>query len=231
MKKNVELKDRAEQAQQRSNIYGFLARVYRKELTSEMLAQIKDPRFKEVLSDLGVQLGDEFFSVPDNELIENLAIEYTRLFLGPGRHISPHESIHYERDDGDWGKLWGASTVEVKKFVESLGLKYKESDTSIPDHISVELELMQKVIEKEKQAWSANGGKDVLHFLKIEKMFMEDHIIKWISQFCDKVIAETEVSFYREMAELTKSFITLEMEEINRYISYTQDTISQQTNN
>ena len=219
MKNSAELKDRAEQAQQRSSIYGFLARVYRKELTSEMLAQIKAPSFKEVLSDLEVKLGDEFFSVSDKELIENLAVEYTRLFLGPGRHISPHESIHYERDDGDWGNLWGASTVEVKKFVESLGLKYKESDTSIPDHISVELELMQKIIEKEKQAWSMKNVKDALHYLKIEKMFMEDHLSKWIPQFTDKIINEAEMSFYREMAGITAKFVDIEAEEISGYIT------------
>jgi len=214
MKNNAELIDRAEQAQQRSNLYGFLARVYRKELTPEMLARIKDPDFRDVLSSLEVQLGDDFFSVPEEELIEHLSIEYTRLFLGPGRHISPHESIHYERDDGDWGKHWGGSTVEVKKFVESLGLKYKESDTSIPDHISVELELMQKVIEKEKQAWSENEGKDALHYLKIEKMFMDDHLSKWIPQFCDKIFSEAEVPFYREMARITRDFIDLEKDEL-----------------
>lgn len=218
MKKSAALKDRAEQAQQRSNIYGFLARIYRKELTSEMLARIKDPGFREVLSQLEVQLGDEFFSVPDGELIEALSIEYTRLFLGPGRHISPHESIHHERDDGDWGSLWGASTVEVKKFIESLGLEYKETDTSIPDHISVELEMMQKVIEKEAEEWNKKGEKEALHYLKIEKMFMEDHMIKWIPRFCDKVIAEADLPFYRAMAELTKSFIAFEEKEINKYL-------------
>ncbi len=115
--------------------------------------------------------------------------------------------------------LWGESTVEVKKFVESLGLKYKEADTSIPDHISVELEMMQKVIAKEWQAWNKNGGKEALYFLKIEKMFIEDHLIKWIPQFCDKVISEAEQSFYRELAKITKSFIEFEKENIDVYIS------------
>ncbi len=219
MNKNAELKDMVEEALQRSIIYGFLARVYRKELTSDMLSQLRGPQFTEVLSDMGVQLGDEFMSRSDDELIEDYAEEYTRLFLGPGKHISPHESIHYERDDGDWGRHWGASTVEVKKFVESLGLQYKESDTSIPDHISVELELMQKIITKEKEVWSDNDGKDVLHYLKIEKMFMEDHIIKWIPRFCDEITADAELSFYREMAGLTKSFIQVDRENINRYIA------------
>ncbi|UCH81642.1 MAG: molecular chaperone TorD family protein [Nitrospiraceae bacterium] len=219
MNKNAELKDMSKDAFQRSIIYGFLARVYRKELTLDILGRIKDSRFAEVLSDLGVQLGDGFYEKPDEDLLEDLAIEYTRLYLGPGRHISPHESIHHERDDGDWGKHWGASTVEVKKFVESLGLEYKESDRSMPDHISVELELMQKIISKEKEAWEKNDGKGVLHYLKIEKMFMEDHIIKWVPRFCDVIIAEAELSFYREMAGLTKSFIQVDMDNINRYIA------------
>ena len=222
MNKNAELKNMTEEAFQRGSIYGFLARVFRKELTPEMLARIKAPDFREVLSDMKVKLGDGFFSGPDDKLIEDLAVEYTRLFLGPGRHISPHESIHYERDDGDWGTHWGASTVEVKKFVESLGLEYKETDRSIPDHISVELELMQKVIEKEKQACSDTSGKDALHYLKIEKMFMEDHIMKWVPRFCDKVVADAELSFYREMAELTKSFLQTDMKNIQGYISASQ---------
>ncbi len=219
MNTNAELKDMTEEASQRISIYGFLARVFRKELTHDMLSRIKAPEFREVLSDMKVHFSDEFFSAPDDKLIEEYAEEYTRLFLGPGKHISPHESIHYERDDGDWGRHWGASTVEVKKFVESLGLHYKETDTSIPDHISVELELMQKIISKEKEAWDKDSEKDVLHYLKIEKMFMEDHIMKWVPKFCDEITADAELSFYREMARLTKSFIQTDMEDINRYIA------------
>jgi TorA maturation chaperone TorD len=222
---NKESKDLAEEALQRSSIYGFLARIFRKELTLDMLAEIKAPDFKKVLSDMKVKLGDDFFSEPEAKLIEDYAEEYTWLFLGPGKHLSPHESVNYERDDGDWGKFWGASTVEVKKFIESLGLHYKESDKSIPDHISVELELMQKVIEKERQAWAENNEKDALHYLKIEKLFMDDHIIKWIPDFCDKVTADARMSFYGEMAKLTKSFIELEEKKINTSLPETKEEV------
>ena len=61
-----------EQACQRSNIYAFLATVYRKELTSDLLNQIKDPRFMGVLAVMGVQLGEEFISIPDEKLFETL---------------------------------------------------------------------------------------------------------------------------------------------------------------
>lgn len=214
----------AEQALQRSTIYGFLARVFRKELTPELLSQIKDPRFMGVLAGLGVSLGDDFFSGPEEDLLEYFAIEYTRLFLGPGKHISPHESVHHKRKkDGDWGKLWGKSTIDVKAFVETLGLHYKKDDRSIPDHISVEFEMMQKLAEKEGKEW-AHGSKDeALSLLKIEKMFIEDHLTQWIPDFCDKVIEQAEYSFYREMATLTRSFLEFEKENMDSYISDAQN--------
>lgn len=214
-------KDMAELAEQRSAVFGFLARVFRKELTSSLVDRIKEPAFKQVLSDLGVNLGDEFYAQAEEELLEDLAIEYTRLFLGPGKHLSPHESVHHERDDGKWGQLWGDSTVEVKKFVEGLGLEYKKSDTSIPDHISVEMEMMQKLILRERLAWDEDKADDALYCLKAERMFVEDHLIKWVPQFCSKVEAEAEMTFYREMAKVTRSFIELEKESIDAYVSET----------
>ena len=211
-----------EQASQRSTTYGFLARVFRKELTPELLRQIRDPQFMGVLSGLGVSLGDEFFSGPEEDLLEDLAVEYTYLFLGPGKHISPHESVHHERSDGDWGRHWGKATVDVKAFVETLGLKYKEDDTSIPDHISVEFEMMQKITEKEGKEWAQGSHDEALSLLKIEKMFLEDHLTRWIPYFCNKVIERAEYSFYREMAILTRSFIEFEKENIDSYISDAQ---------
>jgi len=92
-------------AKNRSDIYGLLATLYRQEVTSDLLQQIKDPQFLGVLADLGFDVKREFLLKPEKELLEVLAVEYTRLFLGPGKHISPHESVHHQRDDGQWGKL------------------------------------------------------------------------------------------------------------------------------
>ncbi|RJQ48152.1 MAG: hypothetical protein C4538_04295 [Nitrospiraceae bacterium] len=215
MKKSRDIKkEMSELASQRSSVYGFLARVYSRELNSALLNRIQDPRFMGVLFDLEVQLGDEFFSRPKHELLENLAVEYTRLFLGPGRHISPHESMHHQRNDGDWGKLWGASTVEVKKFIESAGLHYKPEYTGLPDHISVELEFMQVLTKEESRAWNRNDMDRVHYCCQIEKKFMNEHLLKWVHIFCNKVISDAGMSFYREIAAITKNFMELENEEL-----------------
>jgi TorA maturation chaperone TorD len=200
----------------RSSIYGFLAAVYRQELTSELLQQMKDNRFQEILSTLGIELSNGFFKKPEKELLESLAVDYAYLFLGPGKHISPHESVHHIKEGVQSGQLWGELTAEVKKIIESSGLEYKSEFTGMPDHISVELEFMQHVVQREAQAWKADDDKTALLCLKNEKEFVDEHLSRWIPDFCEKVIKAAESPFYREMARLTRSFIEFENKELRQ---------------
>jgi len=204
---------------QRSTVYGCLARIYRKEITADFLPSIRDPQFLGVLSDLGSGLDAAWFQRPEGAVMEDLAIEYARLFLGPDKHISPHESIHHERGDGDWGSFWGASTVDVKKFIEAAGLQYREDYRDLPDHISVELEFMQKITEGERNAWEEEDTDGALSCLNMEKQFLEEHLTKWIPRFCDAITSQAKLPFYREMAAITKRFIAFEKENIDAYIS------------
>lgn len=218
---NTEIKEKAEGARIRSYIYGFLSAMFREEITSERIRQIKDPAIKEVLSEMGIQY--EIFSKKDqDQLLEDLAVEYTRLFLGPDKHISPHEAVHHQRDDGDWGVHWGSSTVDVKKFIETTGLEYKPEYSGMPDHISVELDFMKEAAGREAQAIEEKDWEGALYCQKMEKKFIYEHLIKWIPSFCDKIISQAEISFYGDLADVTKKFITLEFEEIDECISATK---------
>ncbi len=222
---NLEVQEKAEGARIRSNIYGFLSSMFREEINAERLSQIKDPAIKEVLSEMGVQY-DIFSQKDQDELLEDLAVEYARLFLGPDKHISPHESVHHQRDDGDWGTHWGGSTVDVKKFIETAGLEYKQEYSGMPDHISVELEFMQEAAWREAQAIEEKDWEGALYCQKMEKKFICDHLIKWIPAFCDKITSQAEISFYGDLAGVTKDFITLEFKEIHESITSTQGRVN-----
>lgn len=213
---DIETKDHGAAARHRSDVYGLLAMVYGKEITSDLLGQIKTPQFLGALSVLEVEGIDSLMQKPEAELLEDLAVEYTRLFLGPGKHISPHESVHHQREDGQWGKLWGASTVEVKKFIEATGLSYTDDYKGMPDHISVEFEFMQQLIIREEQAWMDDDRDKAVACRQVEKKFIEEHLINWIPDFCEMVMQAAELPFYQAVAALTRSFIEFEMEETNR---------------
>ncbi len=223
MGKNEKLKERADMARHRSNIYSLLAVTFREEPTSAFIKQFKNPEFLDVLSSIGIKIETGFLKQPEEKLLEDLSIEYARLFLGPGKHISPHESVHHERDDGDWGRLWGKSTVEVQKFIESTGLTYKPEYSGIPDHISVELEFMQELTKREAEAWEEDDINGALSCLNIEKRFIDEHLIRWIPILCEKVILEADLSFYIEIARLTKSFIQSENKELEKYLVTAQN--------
>jgi len=211
----METHNKRDDAKNRSNVYGLLAAVFRQEVTSDFLLQIKDPQLLGVLSALGVELQQNFFDRQEDVLCEELAIEYARLFLGPGKHISPHESVHHPRDDGKWGQLWGAATVEVKKFIKATGLNYDPDYKGIPDHISVELEFMEMLSRREAQEWSEGNEEAALRLLEVELRFVRDYLSCWVPIFCDKVIEAAELSFYRELAGLTKRFIEYDLSELS----------------
>lgn len=212
---NMEKQRRKDMADHRSNIYGLLALIYRREVTPDLLCQVKDPRFLGVFTDLGVEGIEAFLQSSEEKLIEDLTVEYARLFLGPGKHISPHESVHHQREDGDWGTLWGATTVEVKKFIEATGLEYEPDYKGMPDHVSVEFEFMAALARREAQAWAESDEAIAMSCVAMQKKFLEEHLIQWIPDFCEKVIQLAELPFYHAVAELTRSFIEFENKEFS----------------
>ena len=206
-------KELAENAKFRSNIYALLTTVFREEPSVALIKELRDPQLSGVFSDLGVDLGEEVYNRPETELMETLGLEFTRLFIGPDTHISAHESVFAEMDHGMSG-LWGKTTVAVKKFIETTGLDYKPEFTGVPDHISVELEFMQKLTEWEAQKWHQKDRAGAEYCLTVERMFLQQHLLSWIPQFCDAVIVQAEIPFYQAMSELTKNYLEFEQQNI-----------------
>ncbi len=202
-------KSLAENAHSRSHIYGILATVFRSEPTQAFIKELRGPRLSGVFSELGVELGDEFFNIPESELKEILEVEFTRLFIGPENHISAHESIFTEMD-GCSAALWGTTTVEVKNFIETTGLDYDPKFNGIPDHISVELEFMQKLAEWEADKWGQNDKKNAQYGQKVQSLFLQKHLLCWAPQLCSEVMSRAEIPFYRAMAELCSNYIEFE---------------------
>ncbi len=208
-----------ELAEKRSNIYGLLSLIYRQEPTVEIVRELRKPEFIQTLVELGVSVDKEFITQSDEQTVQDLSLEYTRLFIGPGRHIPPYESVHREGE----GLLWGESTATVKKLIEFLGLRYRDDFSDMPDHISVEFELMQKLADRENEAREQNDEQAILRCLEFQKKFIDDHLSQWIPTFCVKVAKTSDSSFYGQMAKLTREFIEFDKKQVNDILSRTTD--------
>jgi TorA maturation chaperone TorD len=204
----------AEDARAHGDVYGLLTTLFREEPTQAILGQMKTPTFGALMSELGIDLGEDFANGSEAALAEELAVEYARLFLGPGSHISPHESVHHHGDGGDWGSLWGSETVKVKRFIESVGVEYASDYAGIPDHISVELEFLQKLAHAEADALAKKDWERARQALTLEQRFIDEHLTQWVPFFCDKVMDSAKLPFYREMAGLLKGFLDYDSERV-----------------
>ena len=209
----------AETAASRSNVYGLLAAVFRAEPSAQFLARLKAPEFADVLESLDLTLGNDFDDSPCETLAEDLAVEYARLFIGPGPHISPYESVNIEFENPMEATYWGPQTVKVKKFIEAAGLEYDECFTGMPDHLSAELEFMQRLASKEAEAWAEPNKEFATNILKIEQRFLDEHLSRWASRFSEKVIDMSERPFYLRFAEMMKGFLEIETRNVPAFIA------------
>lgn len=210
--------DMAKMATARANVYGLLADVFREEPSVSLLSKLGEPEILAALNALGLPVETVLEEIPQVQLVENLALEFTRLFIGPGSHISPNESMHSQARFGEPNSLWGEQTVAVKKFMEGAGVAITDNFPGLPDHITAEFEFMQQLLLKEAEGWGNSETELACNILKIESRFYEEHLSQWVSSFCDKVIAAAEHPFYKLFAEVTKGFIDFEKETLKDLI-------------
>jgi len=197
---------------ERSRLYGLLATVFRHEPSVEFLCRLKTPELMVAFSAAGVDLGDNFGTGPFIEVADELAIEYTRLFLGPGKHISPHESVQLKRGSGI---LWGPETSAVRQAYRDAGFELGENETNIPDHLSIELDFLALLVKEETEAWTENDLDSAAKFLHLQHSFISRHLGKWVARFCTKVRDEAEFAFYPAFADLLRGFLSGEKTEIS----------------
>jgi len=203
----------ARTARERSGLYGFLAEVFRAEPTPDLLGRIEDPGFAAVLEAAGAHMGEDLARQPEDALLKDLAIEYTRLFLGPGRHVRPYAATYLDGPglDGGGASLGGPSAIWARDFMEAAGFALAPGHRNLPDHVSVELEFMARMAVREAEALEAGDAATARRLRKLQREFLENHLGRWLPRFCGHAAEHAELSFYRELARLTGHFLDSEL--------------------
>lgn len=196
-------------ASARANLYGFLSSAFRLEPDAALLRRLREPGLAAALAAAGAALDDAFMERPEADLVEELALEFTRLFIGPGNHTAPYGAIYL---DGEGASLWGPTTVWVKAFIEAAGFDFRAEYHGFPDHFSVELEFMGDLCAREAQALDDGDADQAAAWRAIEQQFVADHMAAWIPRFCAEMVERAEAPFYRGLAGLTADFVGSEAE-------------------
>lgn len=129
----------------------------------------------------------------DAALLEELQIEYTRLFINGFPHVAapPYGSVYLDKT------LRGKYSDEVLTFYHSLGYTL-QGDADLPDNIIHQLEFLSFLAEDRNKEG--------------EREFLRRFFLPWFSIFADRVKGEAHHPFYRIIVTLI-DFFTKEEEE------------------
>lgn len=187
------------EARARSAMYGLLARLLRQEVDAELLAELRSPEMVEALADAGLRVNELLPAGEDTLLLEQLAQSYTYLFL---LTLSPHESVRRGE-----GQLWGQRTAEVQAFLNGLGLSAAGERSLLPDHIAVELEIMQHLTATEAALLENGDGDGASLAVDQQRRFMREHLGVWGVEFMGAVQRISNHPFFREVGALGVAYL------------------------
>lgn len=187
------------EALSRSNLYGVLARLTRMEIDQAVLNALREPRTAEALKAMGVDVAATLPEGDDAALLEDLNRAYTHLFLFT---VNPHGSVQ----QGE-GQLWGDSTVAANQFMEEAGLAVEGEQSLLPDHISMELAIMQRLSQDEAASLEAGDQERTLELQGLQKRFMQEHLGKWGVEFFGAAEKYSTHAFYSQVAVLGRDFL------------------------
>lgn len=168
-------------------------------------------RFSEALSHL-----QDFLAANHDrdaqEVLRDLKVEYTRLFLGPGEApVYPYESIYRDKDPMSGRTIIkGPSTRAVEALYRQHGLRLSADIHDLPDHIAIEMEFMYFLTDKESAAWRAGDVETAKELRRAEQEFMVEHLCHWAPEFSRKLHNTARSKLYLAVAVFMREYLAIE---------------------
>ncbi len=141
--------------------------------------------------------------------------DYTRLFclsdsvpVAESIYLSPSHLTMQEE------------TGKVYYIYKSCNFDMKHTSNEPHDHISYELMFMSYLSKGIAQNIEKGDKKQVNSLLHLQKMFLEEHLLKWVEMFSKSVISFVEsVSFYAPACYFMMGFLKYDFEIVNESLS------------
>lgn len=130
---------------------------------------------------------------------DRLATEYTRVFVGPRPPVLAHESAF--RDDTEF---IGEGLAAVQDSYAAAGWSSPETYPEEDDFVAVELAFLRHLVERQRA-----GAEEAVAY---ERVFLDEHLSRWIDDFAAAVLEETDEDLYRAVALIVQGLIAFEDE-------------------
>lgn len=181
-----------QQYQSISDLYSLLARLWINEVDKDLLLSIQDSPLAETL-----QIPNDFAA--DTVAIDQLAVEYCELFIGPREHLPPYQSVWQE------GQLQSHITDSVRSFADAIGQRELPND-AMPDHLGVQLWIMSKIT-----ALLSTNTDSKNELPNVAAEFFARHLT-WPARLLNAAQSKATSGFYQAITKLTADLLESEKE-------------------
>ncbi|MCG1002662.1 MULTISPECIES: molecular chaperone [Halobacterium] len=151
--------------------------------------------------DQGFEYLHEFVAENEDRDVEavtdELAKEFTRVFVGPRPPVQPHET--YYREDTDF---LSSGLAEVDASYSAAGWNVPESISEEADYVGVELLFLRNLLRRQQA-----GEEEAVGF---ERVFLDEHFSTWLDALLDDVIDATDEPFYLAAVYVLRGFVSFE---------------------
>lgn len=188
-------------------LYNLLRSVLQSEPTREMigvlqalhLPQSEEPQAHGLM--LMVSSAQRNRSRQDTWL-EELAGEFTRVFIGPLKPlVVPYASFYLS----DSRQLMTDETIEVRRRYLDAGMAIKELYKVPDDHIGIELEFLYYLASESASLLQQGRHAEATTFQAMKTDFISSHMALWVPRFAEQLAEATNEDFFKGAALMLKA--------------------------
>jgi TorA maturation chaperone TorD len=151
----------------------------------------------------------------DAEYTKMLKLDYNYLFFGPDHIVVPlWESIYRTKEK----LLFGEPDITVRCYYQRFGLHVNDREPA--DHFSLELSFMARLC-----AMSIIESKQIFAVLETQRIFLEEHLLKWVPVLANEVLSHAKTTFWSGLTVLVYRWLENDLNEIKKVIKIRQKIV------
>lgn len=180
------------------------------EPNSDILFQIRDSCNPHELQEIheGGKILSGFFKDLSKEQISKEQEEYQRLFVGPGPLGAPLWESYYRSKEKLLFEKW---TYQIREYYHRFGLQSMKENNEPDDHLLLELEFMVYLSDLFLEE---NSNEKMIELITTQITFIENHLLKWIPSFCNRIIQNTNSQLFLGAAMLLYDFLEFDLQSL-----------------
>lgn len=191
------------------HIWGLLKHIFLAEPKEELLKDLLEVNIAPGEGDIERGLVLLMSALRENkdrldDYIEDLAVEFARLFIGPKSPPAvPYASFYLTEAK----TVMSDVTIDIRKRYLEAGMVVRDLYSTPDDHIGIELEFVSHLADRIIKLFEDGQRAEASRLFEVRSNFLNDHMALWVPSFADMILEHAEDDFYKGAALILRGAI------------------------